>query len=237
MKGYMMKLKIGTLRLSPLQIAVHIAAWLLLAWLAWDYTNGNLGINPIQAATQRTGRYAIIFLILSLACTPLNTLFGFRQAITARRALGLYAFGFAAVHFTIFTGLDFGFDWSLLKLEVTEKRYILVGLGALSILSALAFTSFKWWMKRLGKNWKRLHKLVYLAGVLVVVHYAWAKKGDLLRLQGDIWWPLFAGIIVLALLILRVPAVRRVASQWRTRLPRRRSRAFTLRPHKESLSS
>ncbi|MBN1148308.1 MAG: sulfoxide reductase heme-binding subunit YedZ [Anaerolineales bacterium] len=215
-----MKLTIGVYKFSPLQIMVHAVAWLLLAWLAGDYFGGNLGVNPIQAATQRAGRYAIVFLILSLACTPLNTLFGLRQALSARRALGLYAFAFAALHLLIFAWLDFAFDWSLLKLEVAEKRYILVGLAAFTILALLAATSFKWWMKRLGKNWKRLHRLVYLAGLLVVLHYAWAKKGDLLRLQGDIWWPLLAGIIVSTLLVLRLPAVRRAASQQRARLSR-----------------
>jgi sulfoxide reductase heme-binding subunit YedZ len=218
-----MKRKYLGIKLSPLQIVVHLSAWLLLAWLGWDYFSGNLGVNPIQAATQRSGHYAIIYLILSLACTPLNTVFGFRQALTARRALGLYAFLFAATHLLIFSGVDFGFDWSLLKPEILEKPYILVGLTTLTILSALALTSFKWWMKRLGKNWKRLHKLVYLASILVVIHYAWAKKGDLFRLQGDILWPLIAGIVVLTLLFLRLPAIRKTVVQWRNRLKRRPS--------------
>ena len=218
-----MKRKYLGIKLSPLQIVVHLSAWLLLAWLGWDYFSGNLGVNPIQASTQCSGHYAIIYLILSLACTPLNTVFGFRQALTARRALGLYAFLFAATHLLIFSGVDFGFDWSLLKPEILEKPYILVGLTTLTILSALALTSFKWWMKRLGKNWKRLHKLVYLASILVVIHYAWAKKGDLFRLQGDILWPLIAGIVVLTLLFLRLPAIRKTVVQWRIRLKRRPS--------------
>jgi sulfoxide reductase heme-binding subunit YedZ len=218
-----MKRKYLGIKLSPLQIAVHLTAWLLLAWLAWDYFSGNLGVNPIQAATQRSGRYAIIYLILSLACTPLNTVFGFRQALTARRALGLYAFMFASTHLLIFSGVDFGFDWSLLKPEILQKPYILIGLATLTILSALALTSFKWWMKRLGKNWKRLHKLVYLASVLVVIHYAWAKKGDLFRLQGDILWPLIAGGVVMTLLFLRLPSVRKTAVQWRNRIQHRQT--------------
>lgn len=207
-------------KFNRLQIVVHVGVWLLLAWLAWDYLSGNLTVNPIQAATQRSGKYALILLVLSLACTPLYRLFGFRQALTVRRPLGLYAFLFAALHFGIFTGLDFGFDWNLLKIEFLERRYILVGLGALSILTPLAITSFKWWMKRLGKNWKRLHRLVYLAGPLVIIHYAWAKKGDLLRLQGDIWQPLLFGGIVLLLLVVRIPVVRRTIQRLRERIKR-----------------
>jgi sulfoxide reductase heme-binding subunit YedZ len=135
--------------------------------------------------------------------------------LSARRTLGLYAFMFAAIHFSIFIWLDYGLDLSLLLVEIVEKRYILVGAGALLILVSLAMTSFKWWMKRLGKNWKRLHRLVYLAGVLVIVHYAWAKKGDLLSLQGDIWQPLFFGLFLALLLIMRIPIVRRTVSNRR----------------------
>lgn len=208
---------------------VHLGAWLPLAWLAWAWWSdavfftANLTVNPIQAATKFTGKTAIILLTLSLACTPLNTVFGFRQALSVRRALGLYAFLYAALHFTIFAGVDFGFNWTFLQPEITDKPYIIVGLTAGLILLALAATSFRWWMKRLGRNWTRLHRLVYLAGLLVVLHYAWALKGDLFRLQGDVLQPLlFAGLVGL-LLALRLPPLRRWASglraRWRVRSP------------------
>jgi sulfoxide reductase heme-binding subunit YedZ len=203
-------------RFTLLQLLVHASAWLLVSWLLWDYLNGNLTVNPLQAATQRVGRYALYFLTASLACTPLNTLFGWRQVLKIRRALGLYAFLFAATHFSIFAGLDYGLDWSLLKEEFLFRRYIWVGLGAFTILIPLAFTSFRYWMKRLGKNWKRLHRLVYLAGILVIVHYSWAVKGDVLRLQGDIWKPLLFGILVALLLVLRLPPLRRSISGLRS---------------------
>ncbi len=204
-----------------LSVLVHALAWGSLAWLAWGYFSGSLGVNPVQAATQRAGKYALVFLVASLACTPLNTLFGFRQALSVRRALGLYAFLFAGLHFLIFIGLDYAFNLDFLWQDIANKRYVWVGAGALLVLTPLAVTSFKWWMKRLGKNWKRLHKLVYLAGVLVIVHYAWAKKGDLLRLQGDIWGPLAFGVLVLLSLGLRLPAVRRAVSAWRGRVRQR----------------
>jgi sulfoxide reductase heme-binding subunit YedZ len=196
-------------KVNFLKIAVHTSAWLLAGWLVFDALTGNLTVNPVQAATQRTGKFALIFLMLSLACTPLNSLFGWRQALTVRRALGLYAFLFAVSHFLIFSGVDFGFDLSLILAEITQRRYILVGTGTLLILTLLAITSFKWWMKRLGKNWKRLHRLVYLAGILVIVHYAWAKKGDVLRLQGDIIQPLIFGAVMVLLLLLRLPVIRK----------------------------
>jgi sulfoxide reductase heme-binding subunit YedZ len=196
-------------RINSLRIAVHLAAAGLLVWLLVDYYTGGLGVNPIQAAIQRTGRYAISLLVLSLACTPLYNLFGWRQALTVRRALGLYAFLYAALHMLLLVGVDYRFDWATLFGELFPKRYILVGISTLVILTVLAVTSFKWWMKRLGKNWKRLHRLVYLAGALAVVHYAWALKGDILRLQGDINLPLVYGLVLALLLIVRIPPVRR----------------------------
>ncbi len=212
---------IKSLKLTPLQIAVHLLAWGLAAWLAWDYFTGNLTVNPIQAATQRTGKAALVLLVLSLACTPLNTIFGWRQLLNVRRALGLYAFLFAAAHFIIFVGIDYEFNWEYLKADLLDKRYIFVGAAALLILAALALTSFRWWMKRMGKKWKLLHRLVYLAGLLVIIHYAWARKGDIFRLQGDILQPLFFGVVVLILLALRIPAIRRAISSKRS--------AFSLR--------
>jgi methionine sulfoxide reductase heme-binding subunit len=218
-----MKPKTGWLeRTNALRYAAHAAAWGLLAWLVWSFLHDP--INPIQATTQRSGYYALIFLVLSLAATPLNTWFGFRPALKVRRTLGLFAFMFAGLHFLIFSVLDYGLDWSLLRGAIFEKPYILVGLTALTILLALAITSFKWWMKRLGKNWKRLHRLVYLAAPLVIVHYSWSIKGNILRLQGDILKPLTFGLVVALLLIARLPPVRRAASNLRSRLAYRLSR-------------
>jgi sulfoxide reductase heme-binding subunit YedZ len=210
------------LTVKVLKISVHLGAWLALAWLVWDAASGNLTVNPIQAATQRTGRYAIVFLGLSLACTPLNTIFGLRAALAVRRLTGLYAFLFASLHFTIFAWLDYGLDLGLLQEAILDKRYTLIGMLAFLILSALAFTSFKVWQKRLGKKWKRLHQLVYLASILLVFHFAWAKKGDLFRLQGEIWQPLMFGIAVTTLLVLRLPQVRRKVVQARAAYQRRK---------------
>ena len=196
------------LEILSFKTAIHVLAWTLLGLLVWDYYSGNLTVNPFQAATQRTGKYALIMLVASLACTPLNTLFSWRYALKLRRMLGLYAFMFASIHMLIFVGLDYGFDWSFLWQDLANKRFIWVGLTTYLILATLAATSFNWWMRRLGKNWKRLHKLVYLAGMLVILHYAWSKKGDLLALQGDVLQPLAFGLAVGLLLLVRIPAVR-----------------------------
>lgn len=212
------------LRLTPLKLGVHAAAIFLIAWLLYDYFTGNLTVNPIQAATQRSGRYAIAFLTLSLAATPANTFLRFRQALTVRRMLGLYAFMFASLHVLLFVGVDYRFDFPTLIDEVLFKRYILMGLSAMLILIPLAITSFRWWMKRMGRNWTRLHRLVYLAGTLVVIHYAWAIKGDVTSLQGEITMPLFYAFSVALLLIARLPTSRRAASHLHYRLSLRKPR-------------
>ena len=199
-----------------LRVAVHVAAWGLLAWLVWSFFDDP--INPIQATIRRSGYYALVFLVLSLAATPINTWFGFRPVLKVRRTLGLFAFMFAGLHFLVFSILDYGLDWSLLREAIFEKPFVLVGLTALIILLALAVTSFKWWMKRMKKNWQRLHRLVYLAAVLVVVHYSWSIKGDVLRLQGEVLQPLAYGLVVILLLISRLPPVRRAAVSLRYRL-------------------
>ncbi len=194
---------------SKLQWLVHLSAWLILAKLIWDYSSGNLSVNPIQAATQRTGKTALVFLMLSLACTPLSRLLDWKPLLKARRTLGLYAFWFALSHLFIFVVIDFGIDLRLLWIELTQKRYVWVGVGAFSILLVLAITSYPYWMKRLGKNWKKLHRLVYLAAILVVIHYAWARKGDIFRLQGDIIQPLIFGLVLFILLLMRLPQVQK----------------------------
>ena len=194
---------------TPLQIAVHLYAWSALVFIALDFLTGRVSVNPIQELEQRTGRHAITLLVLSLACTPLNTLFKWPELIKRRRALGLYAFMYAAIHVVIFVDLDYGLAWSLIVQTVIQKPYILVGMISFLMLIPLAFTSFDIWKTRLRKNWKRLHQLVYLIAPLVVLHYAWGKKGDYFELRGDIIRPLIYGVIAAILLIIRIPPERR----------------------------
>jgi methionine sulfoxide reductase heme-binding subunit len=210
--------------LTPLQIAVHIGAWIPLAWLVWAYNAHRLTVNPIQDTLQRTGRYALVLLVLCLACTPLNTVFGWKGVIKVRRALGLYSFLYAMIHVLILSGWDYQFHFAFLYADFSGKLYIWAGVATWLILLALAATAPRWAMKLLGKNWKRLHRLVYLAGLLVILHYAWAKKGDLFRLQGDIRQPLYYGLLVILLLALRIPSIARGIKKLRTRLSYRFSR-------------
>lgn len=194
--------------MSRFQVGVHLASWVPLAVLLWDYWQKNLTVNPIQAVEQRTGLIALTFLLLSLACTPLNALFGLRPVLKVRRALGLYAFFYAALHFLAFFAWDYAGNLEYIWLDVGDKRYILVGALALLILLGLALTSTQASMRRLGKRWKPLHRWVYAAAVLVVIHFLWSVKADI-RL------PLFYGGLLAALLAVRLPPLRRWLSQKR----------------------
>lgn len=196
-------------RYTPLQIAIHLYAWSALAWIILELLTGSFSINPIQELEQRTGRHAMTLLVLSLACTPLNTIFKFPELLKRRRTLGLYALLYAAIHVLIFINLDYGLAWSLIVRTVFEKPYIIVGAIAFLLLIPLGITSFDIWKVRLGKNWKRLHQIVYIIAPLVVLHYIWSKKGDLLLLSGDIIRPLIYGLVLALFLILRIPVIRR----------------------------
>ncbi len=204
------------LKADWLQILVHVAALLPLAWLIWDYWQGLFLIDPVKEITSRTGRAALILLILSLACTPIHTILGFKQVQRLRRPLGLYAFMYAGLHFSTFVGLDYGFDLDLIRQDILDQRYVLVGFVAGLLLLLLAITSTQGWQRRLGKNWKRLHRLAYLAGMLAIVHFMWLVK--------DIREPLRYGAVVALLLVVRIPVVRKALSNARHRLKTRTPR-------------
>ena len=159
-------------------------------------------MRSIQAVEQRTGRYALYLLIASLACTPLYTVSGWSVPLRWRRPLGLYAFMYALIHFLTFLGLDYGFDLGLIWTDVAKKRYIVVGTAAFTILLLLALTSTKGWQRRLKKTWLWLHRWVYVAGGLVIAHYTWSVKADIRP-------PLAWGAVIVLLLVLRLPPVRR----------------------------
>ncbi len=203
-------------RITPLQLLVHIAGWLPLAALLFDMLTGNLTANPIQDIEQRTGYTALLFLTLSLACAPLAFL-GWKSLIQRRKALGNYAFLYAALHVTVFIAVDYGLNLNAILRDVGTKQYIIIGATAFILLIPLAATSFNYWMKRLGKNWKRLHRLVYLIAPLAVIHFSMARKGDLLNLKGDILQPLTFAVIIGILLLLRLGPVKTAITRLRTR--------------------
>ena len=191
-------------QVTVIRIVTHIAALLPLLVLIWDFTQGNLTANPIREVQLRTGAAAINLLMLSLACTPVNILTGFRPVLLLRRPLGIYAFFYALLHFINFIGIDYGFNLALIREDLFEKRYAIAGFASFILLLPLAITSINRLRQRLGKNWQRLYWLVYLAATLAVVHYIWQTKAAI-RL------PLIYGAVLVFLLTVRLPVVRKLA--------------------------
>jgi sulfoxide reductase heme-binding subunit YedZ len=179
------------------RLALHGSAIALatlpLAVLGVRALTDGLGANPIEELTHETGEWSLRCLLLALAVTPARRWLGWAWAAPLRRTLGLLAFGWVCLHFTVWIGLDQFFDWTAMREDVLERRFITVGFLGLLCLAPLALTSTRAWMRRLGRRWQLLHRLAYAAGVCGVVHYVWLVKGD--RIE-----PLYyAGALVLLL--------------------------------------
>jgi sulfoxide reductase heme-binding subunit YedZ len=155
-----------------LKLAAFVLCLLPFAWWAWRAANGQLGANPIEATTRYFGDWALRFLLIALAVTPVRLLSGWSGIARLRRMLGLFAFFYVFLHVMSYVGLDLFFDMPLLIQEIIKRNYITVGMFALVILTALAVTSTDGMAKRLGgRRWRRLHSLVYLAAIAGVLHF------------------------------------------------------------------
>ena len=201
---------LSEIRENWLRILVHVGGLLPLVLILWDYRQGAFFIDPIREITTRTGRTALVLLILSLVCTPINVLFGFRRVMRVRRALGLYAFLYVSVHFFVFAAWDYGLDLGLLGPAIFSQRFVLPGLAAGLVLLPLAITSTRGFQRRMGGKWKWLHRMAYVAAMLAVLHFFWLVK--------DPRRPLLYGAVVALLLLVRLPIVRKAVVKLRSRL-------------------
>jgi sulfoxide reductase heme-binding subunit YedZ len=194
-----------------LRLVVHVGALVPLVVLIVQYGLGRLSFNPIRDITLRTGRTTINLLVLSLVCTPLALVTGWGAIRALRRPLGLYAALYAGVHFLVFAAWDYGLQFDLIWLELRSNRFLQVGLVALIFLAALAVTSLRPLIRRMGRAWKWLHRLAYAAGLLAALHFYWAVKVDR-RV------PILYGVIVALLLALRLPPVKEGVRRLRAQL-------------------
>ncbi len=185
-----------------LKPSVFLLCLLPLAHLAWGLYTGALQPNPVEALLHGTGDWALRLLLVTLAITPLRRITGWRRPVLWRRMLGLFSFFYALLHFTIWLVLDRELMWDLVLEDLSKRPFIMVGFTALLILLALAVTSNALSMRRLGANWKRLHRLAYLAALLGILHYWWLVKADVRE-------PLIYLGVFAALMGLRVPLPRR----------------------------
>ena len=159
--------------------AVPVACLVPVLLLGWRFYSDELGANPIEEITHATGEWALRLLLLTLCVTPLRKLLGWSWLAPQRRSLGLFAFFYATLHFLTYAVLDLGLEFQYLLEDVLERPYITVGFSAFLLLVPLAITSTKAQIKRLGRRWLQLHRVVYLAAALGVLHFFWLVKADL----------------------------------------------------------
>ena len=158
--------------------AVFCTALIPFAWLIWRIAVDDLGPDPAQELAISTGEWTLRFLLITLSLTPLRNLSGQIAFVRVRRMVGLFALFYATIHFTVWMSLLLGFRWFAIGEELLERPYISIGFLALLILIALGITSPKAMVRRMGRNWKRLHRLIYLAAVLAIVHLTWILRTD-----------------------------------------------------------
>lgn len=158
---------------------VFIASLLPLVWLCWLIRQGQLGANPVETLSHHSGDWSLRFLLLTLAVTPLRRLTGWNRLQQFRRMLGLFTFFYVCLHFGVYLIFDQFFDLRAIIDDVAQRPYITVGFAGWLLLIPLAVTSTHTMIKRLGRNWQRLHRLVYVIGALGVLHYLWLVKADL----------------------------------------------------------
>jgi sulfoxide reductase heme-binding subunit YedZ len=180
-----------------LKVLLWVSALLPFTWIVVGAFLGWLGVNPIEKITHVTGLTALTLLLITLTVTPFRRISGWNPIVQLRRPLGLFAFFYACIHFMIWMALDLGFQLAWIWEDIMERPYITVGFSAFLLLTPLAVTSTKGWIRRLGRKWQLLHRLVYVSGVAACLHFLWKVKIPI----GE---PVYYAAILGALLLFRV---------------------------------
>lgn len=180
-------------RIDKLWLTTLLACLIPLVWLLFDIAFDQLGANPIQALHIRLGDWTLRFLCLTLAITPVQTITQWRGMTTYRQIFGLYTFFYASLHLLSYLLIDHALQWRMIGIDIIESSYIWLGIVAYIIIFLLAISTPKSAKKYLGKNWKKLHRFIYLAAGAGILHYFWQLKGNLIE-------PLFYLIIIVLLL-------------------------------------
>ena len=192
---------------SRLKLAVFLACLFPLSQLLYYAFTDDLTANPIEYITRFTGSWALIILLASLSITPLRKITGWNELIKFRRMLGLFAFFYTLLHFSTYTVLDHFFDFQAIVKDIIKRPYVTAGFTAWVLLIPLAITSTTAMIRRLGKRWQQLHRLVYVAAIAAVIHFYWLVKADIRR-------PLQYGAVLALLLGFRL------VIKWAQRWPR-----------------
>lgn len=186
------------MKLRLTKIAILLAALIPLARLVWKYLHDGLGANPIEFITHATGDSTLILILATLSITPLRRITRQYWLIGVRRMVGLFAFFYGTLHFLTYIWLDKFFDIHEMLKDIAKRPFVTIGFSTFVLMIPLALTSTAWSIRRLGgKNWQRLHRLIYFTGILAIVHYAWLVKADLRK-------PIEYGVVLGILLLYRV---------------------------------
>ncbi len=193
-------------RLRISKIVIFLAALVPLERLAWKAFHYGLGANPVEVITHSTGDWTLILILTTLSITPLRKLTKQYWLIGVRRMIGLFAFFYGCLHFTTYIWLDKSFDVHEMIKDVYKRPFITAGFTAFVLLIPLALTSTKGWIRRLGKNWQRLHRLIYVTGIAAVIHYIWLVKADLRK---PLQYAFVLGVLLLYRVVVWISEARR----------------------------
>jgi sulfoxide reductase heme-binding subunit YedZ len=185
--------------IKPAKVAVFLGGLYPLARIVLLGFTGGLGANPIEFITRSTGLWTLVFLCITLAVTPVRRLTGFNALLRFRRMIGLFAFFYVVLHFTTYIWFDKWFDVFAILKDIAKRPFIMVGFAAFVLLIPLAITSPKAMVRKLGRRWQTLHKLIYPIAALAILHFWWMKAG-----KHDLILPKIYGAIVVVLLAWRV---------------------------------
>lgn len=178
---------------KAVKVLVFLACLTPFVWLAIRTLTGRLGINPVEDLELTTGIWSLRFLIVTLAVTPVRRLTGWNRVIQYRRMFGLFTFFYVCVHFAIYIGIDQFFAFGSILKDVAKRPFITMGFTAFVLMIPLALTSTKGWIRRLGRRWQLLHRLIYISAVCASVHYLWKVK---VMIGSPVYYALVIGLLL-----------------------------------------
>ena len=192
------------------KVVVFLTCLAPFGWLVVRALTGRLGINPVEDLELTTGIWALRFLVATLLVTPVRRLSGWNRIVQYRRMLGLFTFFYASVHFAIYIGVDQFFAFGFIVKDVAKRPFITMGFTAFVLMIPLAVTSTKGWIRRLGRRWPVLHRLIYVSGVCAAIHYLWKVK---VMIGSPVYYATVIGLLLAFRLVWQLRTAKTVKTQ------------------------
>ena len=192
------------------KVLIFLACLTPMAWLVTRTLTGRLGINPVEDLELTTGIWTLRFLVFTLLVTPVRRITGWNRIIQYRRMLGLFTFFYASVHFAIYIGVDQFFAFGFIVKDVVKRPFITMGFTAFVLMIPLAVTSTKGWIRRLGRRWVLLHRLIYVSGVCAAIHYLWKVK---VMIGSPVYYAIVIGILLAFRLVWQLRSAKSLKTQ------------------------